>query len=206
MQWRFTSKVEDVSDTNLLKAVEAAVKSSLSMKRIKIQGEFIKWTNVATAILKGAAQSTSLMELELETPEEFPPPQEVLVDVRKAKPELRLVVISGGESVLMTSHGITCYSTSTHVVCLMSQVVSEWCEVVCWYKCGVRMNFPSLHRGEFDSLARTDRHTHNVARGNVDWSHTLLFRCERKACGILVGAESDVAYTFFLPLYCYWYI
>ena len=100
MQWRFTSKVEDVLDTTLLKAVEAAVKSSLSMKRIKIQGEFIKWTNVATAILKGAAQSTSLMELELETPVEFPPPQEVLGDVRKAKPELRLVVISGGESVL----------------------------------------------------------------------------------------------------------
>ena len=99
MQWRFTSKVEDVSDTYLLKAVEAAIKSSLSMKRIKIQGEFIKWTNVATAILKGAAQSTSLMELELETPEDFPPPQEVLVDVRKAKPELRMVVISGGESV-----------------------------------------------------------------------------------------------------------
>ena len=86
-------------DTDLLKAVEAAVKSSLSMKRIKIQGEFIKWTNVATAILKGAAQSTSLRELELETPEEFPPPQEVIDDVRKAKPELRLVVMSGSESV-----------------------------------------------------------------------------------------------------------
>ena len=60
MQWRFTSKVEDVSLTDLLKAVGAAVKSSLSMKRIKIQGTFIKWSNVATAILKGAAQSMSV--------------------------------------------------------------------------------------------------------------------------------------------------
>ena len=74
MQWRFASKVDDVSDTDLLKAVEAAVKSSLSMKRIKIQGEFIKWSNMATAVLKGAAESMSLRELELEMQEEFPPP------------------------------------------------------------------------------------------------------------------------------------
>ena len=48
MQWRFTSKVEDVLDTDLLR---------LSMKRMKIQGKFINWTNVATTILKGGAQS-----------------------------------------------------------------------------------------------------------------------------------------------------
>ena len=74
MQWRFASKVDDVLDTDLLKAVEAAVKSSLSMKRIKIQGKFIKWSNMATAVLKGAAESMSLRELELEMQEEFPPP------------------------------------------------------------------------------------------------------------------------------------
>ena len=97
MQWRFASKVEDVSDTDLLKAVEAAIKSSLSIKRIKNQGKFIKWSNVATAILKRAAESMSLRELELEMQEEFPPPQED--DLRRAKPELRLVVMSEGDSV-----------------------------------------------------------------------------------------------------------
>ena len=56
-EWRCTSKIEDVLDTDLLKAVETAVKSSLSMKRIKIRGKFINWSNVATTIFKGAAQS-----------------------------------------------------------------------------------------------------------------------------------------------------
>ena len=201
MQWRFTSKVEDVLDTDLLR---------LSMKRIKIQGEFIKWTNVATAILKGAAQSTSLRELQLETPEEFPPPQEVIDDVRKAKPELRLVVMSGSESV---SNDITWhYKLLVHCpTCCMSHVPS--CVWVVWGGLLVRSceqllywrrDLPSLHRGKFNSLASTDRHTHSVAWGSVDLSHTLSFRCGRKACCILVCAESEIAYIFFLLLYCYW--
>ena len=97
MQWRFASKVEDVLDTDLLKAVEAAIKSILSMKRIKNQGKFIKWSNVATAVLKGAAESMSLRQSEVEMQEEFPPPQED--DLRRSKPELRLVVMSEGDSV-----------------------------------------------------------------------------------------------------------
>ena len=54
----------------------------------------------------------------------------------------------------MTSHAT---STLPHIVCFMSQVVSEWCEVVCWYKCATvrsceqllhwRRDFPSLTEG-----------------------------------------------------------
>ena len=97
-------KGEDVTNPDELKAVEAAVKESTSVKRIEIEGEYLKWTNVATAILKGAAQSKALRELELTTPEDFPPPQEVVDDVRRANPKLRLVVCVGGESA---SHDIT---------------------------------------------------------------------------------------------------
>jgi len=97
-------KGEDVTDPDVLKAVEAAVRRSTSVKRIKIEGSYLRWTNVATAILKGAAQSKPLREVELETPEDFPPPQEVVDDVRRANPKLRLVVKAGGESTL---HDIT---------------------------------------------------------------------------------------------------
>ena len=114
------------------------------MKRIEIGSRHLKWTNVATAILKGAAQSKLLREVELWTPVGFPPPQEVVDDVRRANPKLRLVVKAELSEHHMTSHDttwhhMTSHATSTysapHVVCLVSQVVSEWCEVVCWYKC-----------------------------------------------------------------------
>ena len=86
---------EDVTDPDVLKAVEAAVRRSTSVKRIKIDGSYFKWTNVATAILKGAAQSKPLREVDLVTPVGFPPPQEVVDDVRRANPKLRLVVKEG---------------------------------------------------------------------------------------------------------------
>ena len=89
---------KDVSDPNILKTVEEAVKESTSVKRIRIDCEYLKWTIVATAILKGAAQSKALKELELKTPVDFPPPQEVVDDVRRANPKLRLVVEAGSES------------------------------------------------------------------------------------------------------------
>ena len=92
-----------MSDTDILKAVEAAVKDSTSVKRIEIGSYTLKWTNVATAILKGAAQNTVLRELELKVPEDFPPPQEVVDDVRRANPKLRLVVREGESE----SHDIT---------------------------------------------------------------------------------------------------
>ena len=97
-------RVEDVSDPNVLRAIEEAIKESISVKRIEIDGECLRWTNVATAILKGAAHNTVLRELELATPREFPPPQEVVDDVRRANPKLRLVVRAGSESA---SHDIT---------------------------------------------------------------------------------------------------
>ena len=71
------------------------------MKRIKIECD-LEWTNVATAILKGAAESKPLREVELDTPEDFP--QEVVDDVRRSNPKLRLVVCAVGESA---SHYIT---------------------------------------------------------------------------------------------------
>ena len=95
---------EDVTDPDVLKAVEVAVRRSTSVKRIEIEGSHLRWTNVATAILKGAARNKPLREVELETPQNSPPPQEVVDDVRKANPKLRLVVRAGSESA---SHDIT---------------------------------------------------------------------------------------------------
>ena len=93
----------DMLDPDVLKTVEEAIRVSMSVKRIKIYGEYLRWTNVATAILKGA-HNTVLRELELVTPGDFAPPQEVVDDVRRANPKLRLVVRAGGKSV---SHDIT---------------------------------------------------------------------------------------------------
>ena len=96
---------EDVTDPEVLKAVETTVRRSTSLKRIKIEGGLLRWTNVATAILKGAAQSKPLREVEIETPLDSPPLQEVVDDVRRANPKLRLVVMAdGGKSA---SHDIT---------------------------------------------------------------------------------------------------
>ena len=96
---------EDVLDLGVLRAVEEALRGSRSVKRIKIDCEYLRWTNVATAILKGAAHNTVLRELELRTPRDFPPPQEMIDDVRRANQTLRLVVGAGrGESA---SHDIT---------------------------------------------------------------------------------------------------
>ena len=96
---------EDVSDPDVLRVVEEAIRNSTLVKRIEIDCEHLWWTNVATAILKGAAHNTVLRELELRTPRDFPPPQEVVDDVRRANPKLRLVVKAGrGESA---SHDIT---------------------------------------------------------------------------------------------------
>ena len=104
MQLEVEVKGEDVLDPDVLKEVEEAITVSMSVKQIKIDGGYLRWTNVATAILKGAAHNTVLRELELVTPGYFPPPQELVDDLRRANPKLRLVVRAGGESV---SHDIT---------------------------------------------------------------------------------------------------
>ena len=104
-EWEEEVEGEDVLDPDVLKTVEEAIRVSMSVKRIVIDGEYLRWTNVATAILEGAAHNTVLRELELWTPRDFPPPQEVVDDVRTANPKLRLVVRAGrGESA---SHDIT---------------------------------------------------------------------------------------------------
>ena len=95
-------KRKDMLEPDVLRAIEEAIRVSTSVKRIVILGEYLRWTNMATAILKGAAHNTVLRELELLTPEDFP--QEVVDDVRKANPKLKLVVVAGGESA---SHDIT---------------------------------------------------------------------------------------------------
>ena len=86
---------EDVSDPDMLKAVQTAVRVNRSVKRIRIGGSSLSWTNVATAIIEGAAHNTTLMEVELETPYGCHPPQEVVDKIRQANPKLRLVVWAG---------------------------------------------------------------------------------------------------------------
>ena len=103
MQWWEKVEEEDVTDPDVLKAVEAAVRKSMSVKKIKIESSHLRWTNVATAILKGAVQNKSLREVELVTPQNSPP-QEVVDGVRTANLKLRLVVKKEGESA---SHDIT---------------------------------------------------------------------------------------------------
>lgn len=55
----------------------------------------LRWTNVATAIIEGTAHNTTLMEVELETPYNLHPPQQVVTEARQANPNLRLVVGAG---------------------------------------------------------------------------------------------------------------
>ena len=86
---------EDVSDPDMLKAVQTAVRVNRSVKRIRFEDRLLKWTNVATAIIEGAAHNATLMEVKLMTPEDHPPPQEVVDKTRQANPKLRLVVKAG---------------------------------------------------------------------------------------------------------------
>ena len=86
---------KDVSDPDMLKAVQTAVKVNRSVKRIRIDGRKLKWTNVATAIIEGAAHNTTLMEVELVTLKDHPPPQKVIDKTRQANPKLRLIVKAG---------------------------------------------------------------------------------------------------------------
>ena len=88
---------EDVSDPDMLKAVQTAVRVNRSVKRIRIEDRLLKWTNVATAIIEGAAHNTTLMEVELVTPDDphLPQLQKVVDETRQANQKLRLVVMAG---------------------------------------------------------------------------------------------------------------
>lgn len=80
----------DVEDEETLKAVEVAVRESTSAKRIAVDCPLLKWTNVATAILKGAAENQSLRELTLQTPKKSSPPQHVVDEVKQKRRRVML--------------------------------------------------------------------------------------------------------------------
>ena len=86
---------EDVSDPDMLKTVQTAVRVNRSVKRIRIVGNDLKWTNVATAIIEGAAHNTTLMEVVLVTPYDHHPPQEVVDETRRTSQKLGLAVHAG---------------------------------------------------------------------------------------------------------------
>ena len=94
---------EDVSDPDMLKSVQTAVSVNRSVKRIRIDGNYLRWTNVATAIIEGAAHNTTLMEVELDTPKDPHPPQlqKVVDKTRQTNQKLRLVVKAGTSKIKM---------------------------------------------------------------------------------------------------------
>ena len=55
----------------------------------------LTWTNVAVAILKGAAKNETLWTLELGIPDEPLPAQERVDEVRRLNPKLQLTVEAG---------------------------------------------------------------------------------------------------------------
>lgn len=83
---------EDVQDEETLKAVEVAVRESTSVKKIIVNCQHLNWTNVATALLKGATENKSLRELTLQMAWDFPPPQNVLAEVKRKRKSLLLRV------------------------------------------------------------------------------------------------------------------
>ena len=86
---------EDVSDPDMLKAVQTAVSVNRSVNRIRIKDSELRWTNVATAIIEGAAHNTTLREVGLKTPYNPHHFQEEVDRTRHANPKLRLVVNAG---------------------------------------------------------------------------------------------------------------
>ena len=84
---------QDVEDEDTLKAVEVAVRESTSVKRIEVHCLNLNWTNVATAVLKGATENTSLRQLTLWTPAEPSPSQDVVDEVKQKKRRLVLKLL-----------------------------------------------------------------------------------------------------------------
>ena len=87
-----------MSDPGTLQSVEAAVRDSKSLKKMTIQPNTdsqLTWTNVAVAILKGAAKNETLRTLELWTLEPPYPAPELVDEVRRSNPKLRLTVEVG---------------------------------------------------------------------------------------------------------------
>ena len=90
--------LQDVSDPGTLQSVEAAVRDNKSLKMMTIQSIFdsqLTWTNVAVAILKGAAKNETLRTLELRIPEASYPAPELVDAVRRSNPKVQLTVLAG---------------------------------------------------------------------------------------------------------------
>ena len=85
---------QDVEDEDTLKAVEAAVRESTSVKRIEVNCQHLNWTNVATAVLKGATENTSLRVLTLKTPKNSPLPQDIVDEVKQKRRKLVLDIFT----------------------------------------------------------------------------------------------------------------
>ena len=85
---------QDVEDEDTLKAVETAVRESTSIKRIEVSCQHLDWTNVATALLKGVTENTSLRQLTLNTPAEPSPPQDVVDEVKQKRRRLVLDIFT----------------------------------------------------------------------------------------------------------------
>ena len=113
--------LQDVSDPDLLQAVEVAVRENTSLRRMGISKRFLArtratlpWTNVAVAILKGTTKNATLRRLHLEVPAEPLPPQQLIDDLRRSNSKLQLTVVAGGESPLL----VIAHSSGSDFVCV----------------------------------------------------------------------------------------
>ena len=87
-----------MSDPGTLQSVEAAVRDNKSLKMMTIQPTSLSsltWTNVAVAILKGAAKNETLRTLRLGLRSEPYPAPELVDAVRRSNPKLQLTVEVG---------------------------------------------------------------------------------------------------------------
>ena len=91
--------LQDVSDPVTLQSVEAAVRDNTSLKKMTISESVVfdkhpvlTWTNVAIAILKGAAKNETLQTLRLGLRVEPFPAPELVDEVRRSNIKLQLTV------------------------------------------------------------------------------------------------------------------
>ena len=84
-----------MSDPGTLQLVEAAVRDNTSLKKMTIQSfsdSQLTWTNVAVAMLNGAAKNETLRTLRLGVRDKPYPAPELVDEVRRSNPKLQLIV------------------------------------------------------------------------------------------------------------------
>ena len=111
--------LQDVSDPGTPQSVEAAVRDNKSLKKMTIQpntfltfsiqpvSSLLTWTNVAVAILKGAAKNETLRTLQLGVQNEPYPAPELVDEVRRSNPKLQLTVEAGERESEHVTVGMT---------------------------------------------------------------------------------------------------